>query len=191
MLEGMILEWLREVRSREWTPVSAAAAGATLLAFGLLWLLLATDDDGYLRVLDDANLVFHEAGHPIFGILGPTMGLYGGTLGQLAFPVAGALTFWIRRATLSFAVCVVWLGENLVNVARYVADARAQELPLAGGGEHDWTDILGRWGALASDTRIAARIRLAGWVVMLAAGAWVAWRAWRDQRMDQGTGGSS
>jgi len=37
-----------------------------------------------------------------------------------------------RRETLSFGLCGIWLGENLLNVARYMADARAQwrrELP--------------------------------------------------------------
>lgn len=67
---------------------------AASLGFGLLFILLKTDDDGFLSVVDHANLVFHEAGHVIFGILGGTMGLYGGTLGQLAIPLIGMAVIW-------------------------------------------------------------------------------------------------
>ena len=51
---------------------------------------------GWVPILDSVNLVFHEAGHPIFGIFGDTLGLYGGTLGQLVFPVAVTVSFWRR-----------------------------------------------------------------------------------------------
>jgi hypothetical protein len=56
---------------------------------------------------------------------------------------------------VGFAVAGAWLFENLLNIARYMADARAQILPLVGGGEHDWTNIFSRWDVLASDTLIA------------------------------------
>jgi hypothetical protein len=69
-------------------------------------------------------------------------------------------------------VAGVWGFENLLNIARYVADARAQVLPLVGGGEHDWTALLDRWGCLAQDTAIAQVIRAMGWL---------AWR-WRASR---------
>ena len=121
---------------------------------------------------------FHEAGHPIFGILGDTLGLDGGTLSQLVFPVVVALTFWRQRDPVGYAVGGVWFGENFLNIARYMADARAQVLPLVGGGEHDWTTIFSRWGVLSSDTKIAQAVLTAGWVVMLAAWASLVWRWW-------------
>ena len=55
------------------------------------------------------------------------------------------------------------------------------ELPLVGGGDHDWNTILTRWHLLQYDTRIAAVLRLAGWFGIAATCAWVAWRAWRDR----------
>jgi hypothetical protein len=163
---------------RRWGAVSTGEAVAALVGLGLLALLLATDGDGYIRILDDANLAFHEAGHVVFGILGSTMGLYGGTLGQLVFPLAGSIAFGVRRQPIGLAVCVAWLGENLLNIARYVADARKQELPLAGGGEHDWTNILLRWNALTSETKVAGVFRTCGWLLILAAIGFVIWRAW-------------
>lgn len=55
----------------------------------------------------------------------------------------------------------------ILNIARYVGDARAQVLPPVGSGGHDWTEILSRWGALALDTRIAWVVNAVG-----AAGSW-------------------
>ena len=148
----------------------------TSVAFGLLFLLLKTDDDGFLSIIDHANLVFHEAGHVIFGILGRTLGLYGGTLGQLTIPLIVGAAFLLQREAVSFAITGVWFFQNFLNIARYIADARVQLLPLVGGGDHDWTNILGRWGALASDTRIAAVVTAAGWIGMVAVWGWLVWR---------------
>lgn len=118
----------------------------------------------------------------IFGLLGETIGLYGGTLGQLAFPLAVALSFWLRGETISFFLGGVWLSENLLNIARYVRDARAQVLPLVGSGEHDWAEILSRWGALALDTRIAWVVSAMGWGGIMAAWTWMVWRWWLDRQ---------
>jgi hypothetical protein len=43
-----------------------------------------------------------------------------------------------------------------------VRDARAQALPLVGGGEHDWAYLLGGLGRLRYDQVIAVAIRLLG-----------------------------
>jgi hypothetical protein len=150
----------------------------------LLAAILLGRESGWVPVLDHANLVFHEAGHVIYGVFGSTLGLYGGTLGQLTFPAICAGVFWWRRHPASAALCGVWLFENLLNIARYVADARAQVLPLVGGGDHDWTRILLRWGALQQDTGLATAIQVVGWVGMLACVAWVVlrWSAGRRQQ---------
>ena len=153
----------------------------TSVAFIALFYLLKTDDDGFLSVVDHANLVFHEAGHVIFGILGGTLGLYGGTLGQLAIPLIVGVAFRMQREPVSFAIAEVWFFQNFLNIARYMADARAQALPLIGGGDHDWTNIFSRWGALASDTRIAHVVTAAGWIGMAAVWGWLVWR-WARER---------
>src|SRR5580698_1699905 len=75
---------------------------------------------------------------------------------------------------------VIWFFENWLNIARYMADARVQILPLVGGGEHDWTNIFGRWGVLAHDTQIASVVRTIGWTGMGIACLWVLWRWWQQ-----------
>jgi hypothetical protein len=161
-----------------WEAVSLRQLAAVSASYVLLAVLLQTDSDGYIRILDDANLVFHEAGHPIFGLLGSTLGLWGGTLGQLAFPLAASIAFWRRREPVSLALTLAWLFENFFSIARYMADARVQLLPLVGGGIHDWHAIFARWGVLRWDTEIAGVVRALGWLGLLCTWGWIAWRAW-------------
>jgi hypothetical protein len=163
-----------------WSRVSPFALGAFLVGVALLGLAIRATG-GFVPVLDHANLAFHEAGHLFFRVLGPTAELYGGTLGQLVFPLVAMGAFAWRGATVAFAVAAVWLCENLFNIARYAADARAQELPLVGGGEHDWEHILLRWHALDADLRVARTFRVIGVLGMLAVAGWLVWRSRRRQ----------
>jgi len=146
-----------------------------------LLVVILFDDDGFVLLLDHANLAFHEAGHLFFGMLGSTLGLYGGTLGQLVFPVVAAVSFWRRRQAVGVALSGVWLFENFLNIARYMADARAQLLPLVGGGEHDWYHIFSGLGLLDRDTDVAAVTQTLGWLGMIGCMLWL-WRRFIPRR---------
>jgi hypothetical protein len=174
---------MKHVETSRWRTVSTPGFVTGSAFIALIIYLLASDGNRYIRILDDANLAFHEAGHIFFGILGSTLGLYGGTLGQLVFPAIAATAFLRGGQTISFSLCSIWLFENLFNIARYMADARAQVLPLVGGGEHDWTNIFSRWGALQHDTKIASFFRFVGWIGILSTWAWLAWR-WNSDRKE-------
>ena len=143
--------------------------------------LLLGGDPGWTPILDSANLAFHEAGHMVYGVFGETAGLYGGVLGQLTFPIVVVLVFFFRRHAHGVAVGVIWAAQNLFNIARYMADARAGELPLVGGGEHDFEHIFTRWGALHRDVDIASVTRTIGWIGIVAALAWLGWRYRRSR----------
>jgi hypothetical protein len=159
----------------EWSPLKRLEVWLSVASVCVLFAIILFDDDGFVPLLDHANLAFHEAGHLFFGVLGSTLGLYGGTLGQLAFPIVAGVSFWRRRQAAGLALSGVWLFENFLNIARYMADARAQLLPLVGGGEHDWYHIFTRWGLLSSDTAIAFVTQLIGWLGMLGCLFWL-WR---------------
>lgn len=160
----------------EWTPVTWLRFVAFTAAVVLLGYAEMRPPIGWVPWLDGANLMFHEAGHPIFGLFGQTMGLYGGTIGQLVLPLVAVIEFWRKRATMSFAVACLWFFQNFFNIARYVADARAQVLPLVGGGEHDWWHILSRWDALKYDVTIALIITSIGIAGIVAIWFWLALR---------------
>ena len=171
---------------QEWEPVTATR----LLGFGVgmcvfFWLVYRSEP-GFIFLLDHANLLFHEAGHPLVGLVSSRLEPYGGTIGQLVFPCVLAASFWRKAEPLGVACAGVWFSENLFNIARYVADARSLELPLVGGGDHDWNTILGRWSLLQFDTQIAGILRICGWVGTAVVCAWVIYRAWQTKRKNNG-----
>jgi len=178
------LQRLAEVNEQDWRRVGTPAFLAATLGLALI-TGLANSGQRWVFLLDNANLALHEAGHPVFGLLlGDRIAVYGGTFAQLAFPVAAAATFWRRREALSFALCAFWLFENFWNIARYMADARAQMLPLVGSGEHDWTAIFSRWEVLDRDTGIASLVTILGWLGVLIAWGWLARRWWLDRELE-------
>ena len=178
------LERLVEISEQEWSPVGTPAfIASSLLIAGVGYL--ANTGERWVYVLDSANLVFHEAGHPLFGmLLGNRITVYGGTLGQLVFPIVATTSFWLRREAVSFALCMAWIFENFWNISRYMADARVHILPLVGNGEHDWTEIFSRWHVLHRDTGIAGLVSILAWIGVSIAWGWLAWRWWHDREID-------
>lgn len=168
-----------------WQPVSTPAMAALSVGFAIMVFLLATknlmgSDSTILYLTHTVNLVFHEAGHWIFGIFGNrTLTIFGGSLNQVLIPVIVAASFWSRRDTAGFAFGLFWFFENLLDVAVYMADARALALPLIGGlGEdaHDWRNLFIHFGLIDQDTAIAAKTRFVGWVGIIATWIWFLWR---------------
>jgi hypothetical protein len=125
-------------------------------------------------LIDHVNLAVHEAGHLVFAPFGTFMTALGGTLLQLLLPLAFALRFLRRGEHFAGYVTLGWTAQSLWNVARYVADARAQALPLVGGGEHDWTYLLAETGLLAHDAAVAGVVRVGG-VCLFAVAMGLAW----------------
>jgi hypothetical protein len=125
------------------------------------------------------SIPFHEAGHVFFRPFGDLMMSLGGSLMQVLVPVM----CWIAFATTSpnpfgAAVMCWWAGENLLDVAIYINDARALELILLGGHTgaevegHDWEHILQLTGLTLHDHQIAWTVHTVGAVMMLAGLVW-------------------
>ena len=139
-----------------------------------------------LALVAGFDLVVHEAGHPLLGLLGwRFLAILGGTLAQLALPVAALAAFGGRRQPASFATAAVWLGANLVEVGRYAADGDARLLPLLGADAdgHDWWNMLGALGLRGHAPAIGGVIGALGWALHLAAPGWALAR-WLALRLD-------
>ena len=165
-----------------WKKITGAKLVGFAIGLAVFLALLIASERGFVFGLDHANLLFHEAGHPFVGIFNSRLETYGGTMGQLTFPVVLAISFWRKGQAISFAASVIWFFENWLNIARYMADARALELPLLGGGDHDWNTIFTRWNVLQHDTDIARWVNGIGWTGMGLAALWVGWRWWCDRQ---------
>jgi len=147
----------------------------------MFWVYVLTDKDGYLVILDTFNLLVHEAGHVVFMPFGNTLSLMGGSLLQCLMPAAFCISFRRTRQPAGFAVSGIWLGENFLNVARYVADAKEMALPLLGGGIHDWNTLLSGTFLLRYCRVLGGVLVLLGWIVMLASAAWYGRLYWRGR----------
>lgn len=155
-----------------WKPVSFITAGICIIAAVGFWIYALADKGGFL-FLDWVNLPFHEFGHLFFGLFGERVGIWGGTIMQLAIPLGILVNFLLRKETLGVTFSSFWFGENFLNIAVYVADARRMQLPLVGGGEHDWNTILSGMSMLQSDSLIAALLKIVGWVIMFTSMVWL------------------
>ena len=131
----------------------AIAAAALARAGGLVVLLvlglmivargLTPSPGGVLAFVHLIDLVFHEAGHVIFGGFGRFVGVLGGSLNQVLIPGLCTGYFLWHRQRAAAAVTLFWTGESITDVAIYVADGRDMALPLlAEGLVHDWNWIL-------------------------------------------------
>ncbi len=178
-----MLEYLQEISEADWKPVGLVAAAGWVL-FYCAFLTYALLHNGEFLIIDNVNLVIHEGGHLLFSWMGPTMTLYGGTLLQWLVPLLLAAYFWTQRQTTAYVFSLFFFFENWLYTATYMADARAQALPLVGVGDiessesmHDFYRIFSQLGVLEHDTQIAALVRTLGYIGMTACVAWLVWRA--------------
>ena len=121
------------------------------------------------------NLVFHEAGHFIFAPFGRFMTVLGGSLLQFLIPVIAAIAFVRQHEPFSAAICAWWAGQNLVDLAPYIADARSLRLTLIGGRTgaevegHDWEFLLNTAGISHYAHPLGYFTHFIGIVIMIAA----------------------
>jgi hypothetical protein len=132
-----------------------------LAAYGLYYVFVP----GHYGLFDYVDLGIHETGHLVFGPFGEFIGMAGGTMLQLIFPLAFVWYFWRERDRHAATVAGWWVAQNLWNIAVYVQDAQAEELPLVGGGEHDWAYLLGKVGLIDHDHVIGQLVRFTGVLV--------------------------
>ncbi len=135
------------------------------------------------------NLPFHEAGHLIFRPLGKLMASLGGSLGQLLMPIVCFAVLLIKtRDPFGSSFALWWFGENFVDLAPYINDARSLTLPLLGGdtgrtspyGFHDWEFILKELGMAKYDHTLAQMVDRSGLIVMICALIWGAYLLYKQ-----------
>lgn len=157
-----------------------AARGLTMESSGIL---------SFIRLVD---LIFHEAGHVIFGFFGSFIAALGGSLNQVLIPALCAVQFFRQKQVASASAAVFWMGENIINVAIYVADGRDMKLPLlAEGLTHDWNYLLSELGVRDAAEPLGRLVFVAGVLTLLAANALLAWdlkRVWNSPAEEPAVG---
>lgn len=157
------------------------------LYFGVVFSRHVFGTGPYRSLFDGINLGIHELGHAVFRPFGEFMHMSGGTILQLAAPVAAGIVFLRQRDYFGISVALCWLATNFWGVAEYVGDARALKLDLVapgmgvmpageGGILHDWNHLLGPMGLLPYDQHFAFFFKtcaVASMLTGLVYGAWL------------------
>lgn len=133
----------------KWDTFKRWIPSIIIFPISLYWIL----NRGEYGLLDNIDLVIHEAGHVFFSLFGKFIYTLGGTLMQLIIPSIIAGFFFRNNYRTGVQFALLWLGQNFINISVYAADARAQQLPLLGGNKvyHDWNYMLVAIGILEYD----------------------------------------
>ena len=125
------------------------------------------------------SIPFHEAGHILFLPFGDLMTSLGGSLAHVLVPIVCGIAFLTTSPNpFGAAVMCWWAGQNLVDVALYIDDARTLQLVLIGGHTgaevegHDWEHLLIMTNSLHLDHRIANVAQFTGAAVMIGCMVW-------------------
>ena len=146
---------------------------AVLLSIYFLWIAY---DPMLGSFLDLVDLPIHETGHLLFRLFGEFMGIAGGSLFQVIFPAVFVGYFVWREQYYSAAIVMFWVGQSILNVWVYAADAVVMQLVLTSGftgsegSFHDWNYLLTQTGLLGSTKVVAGIIRSVGTLVIIASG---------------------
>jgi len=163
------------------------ARGRMWIPRALLLLYLVYADIRFLRdplsstMFSGITLAFHEMGHLIFSFAGHFIGSLMGSGMQLLIPIIVIIVFLRQPDYFGVAVGGFWLSFSMFELANYVADARAMDLPLVGftdDPEHDWHYLLSTTHLLQLDTFFGFLLRVAATFTGVAALALACWLLW-------------
>ncbi len=172
-----ISAWKRQ--AREWCAGRSWLWRAPLVLFFAWSGLRRLRDPLSTDLFGGITLGVHELGHLVLGWAGRWPSVAGGSVAQVAAPVAAGWILARQRDWFGITVAAAWLASSLFGLAAYVGDARAQELPLVGfvpDPIHDWNWMLSRLGLLGWDRGLAALTRglsFVIWAASVIAGTWL------------------
>ena len=153
-----------------------------IFIWGLTFMLTPMEsNDVFGSIWHLINLPFHEFGHILFRPFGRLMTSLGGSIAQVLIPVICLIVFLIKtRDTFAASFALWWTGQNFMDLAPYINDARSLTLPLLGGntgqtspyGFHDWEFILQETELLRYDHVLANFSNTLGTLLMSCAFVW-------------------
>jgi hypothetical protein len=138
---------------------------ASVLGLYFLWIAYDPMQGSFL---DNVDLPIHETGHLLFRPFGEIMMVAGGSLFQILFPAVFVGYFIWQGSRYSAAIVLLWVGQSILNVWVYAADAVKMQLVLTSGftgsegSFHDWNYLLTETGLLGSTPKVAGLIRIIG-----------------------------
>jgi hypothetical protein len=131
---------------KKWIP------SIIIFPIALYWVL----NRGEYGLIDNADLVIHEAGHLFFKFFGRLHLHSWRNFNANYSSINHLFLLFQKRISNRNAIFFLWLGQNFINISVYAADAQARRLPLLGGNSvyHDWHYLLGEIGLLQYDAEV-------------------------------------
>jgi hypothetical protein len=178
------MERLEPVLRQFLEDAAAWARGKMWIPRAILLAYLVYADIRFLRdpmsstLFSGITLAFHEMGHLLFSFAGHFIGSLMGSGMQILIPIIVIVVFYRQDDYFGMAVGGFWLSFSMFELATYVGDARAMELPLVGftdDPEHDWYYLLSTTGLLNFDTTLAFLLRAGATLIGLASLAFAVW----------------
>lgn len=134
----------------------------------------------------------HEMSHIVLMFLPQILVAMAGSFGEITFTIL--LLFATIKGKTYFASVFagLWIMLAFNSAGRYIADSRAQLLPLVGPGptvNHDWNYVLGQFGLLNFDTFIGGTVRVIGDVIGVLAlifGVWLIYKKVTNGNQNKG-----
>jgi hypothetical protein len=145
---------------------------AGLLTLYFLWIAYDPMQGSFLDLVD---LPIHETGHLVFRPFGEFMSIAGGSLFQVILPAVFVGYFIWNEKYYSASIVLFWVGQSILNVWVYTADAVVGQLVLTSGftgsegSFHDWNYMLTRLGLINSTKMVAGVIRAIGTLTIITA----------------------
>jgi len=145
---------------------------AGLASIYFLWIAYDPMQGSFLDLVD---LPIHETGHLLFRPLGEFMSIAGGSLFQVIMPAVFVGYFIWQQKYYAASIVLFWVGQSILNVYVYAADAVVMQLVLTSGftgsegSFHDWNYLLTATGFIGSTKMVAGIIRAIGTLTIITA----------------------
>lgn len=107
----------------------------------------------------------HEVSHLIVFFLPSILVAAAGSIGEIGFTILILIATLKAKAYFACIFACLWIMLAMHSVGHYMADARAQAIPLVGPGEtvkHDWNYVFSQLGWLHYDTAIGGAFSAIG-----------------------------
>jgi len=136
----------------KWDEIKRWIPSIIILPIALYWIF----NRGEYGLLDNIDLVIHEAGHFFFRFFGKFIYTLGGTLMQIIIPSIIAGFFFRNEYRTGVQVALLWLGQNFINISVYAADAIQQPVftTVKYPVKCNWHYLLNETGLLNYDIEI-------------------------------------
>ena len=174
--------------NQPWKPVTTPAFIFLSLLFFMHLLFFPkttqfADWNFFTGMIHNVNLVFHEAGHVLFGIFGNnTLTVFGGSLNQILIPFITFSSFHYQRDKVGASFGLLWFFGNFIDVSIYMADGRYLKLPLIGGLDmeaHDWRNLFNKFDLWGIDQVLSNSMLYLGWAGIIVSWVWL-FKSWRE-----------